>query len=75
MIGGKRASLRHLLIRSYEPPKEPVCTTIFMHLCKKTSSQDGATKYLSLLEDGNSVESVFLEHRDKPCLSTQVGCV
>jgi len=50
---------------------------MFVRLSNKTTSRDGATKYLWALEDGNSIESVFLEHQDKlcVCLSTQVGCV
>jgi 23S rRNA (adenine2503-C2)-methyltransferase len=38
--------------------------------------QDGTIKYLFELEDGNSIESVFIpeSERNTVCISTQVGC-
>lgn len=40
------------------------------------SSKDGTAKYLFKLEDGNSIETVFLPEgeRNTICLSSQVGC-
>ena len=45
-------------------------------LDSKRSLIDGTTKYLFKLEDGNTIESVFLpeERRATLCLSSQVGC-
>lgn len=42
----------------------------------KKSSIDGTTKYLFKLEDGNTIEAVFLPERKRntACLSSQVGC-
>jgi len=42
----------------------------------KSSRIDGTTKYLFKLEDGNTIETVFLpeERRNTICLSSQVGC-
>lgn len=42
----------------------------------KESSPDGTTKYLFMLEDGASVESVLIpdEGRNTLCVSSQVGC-
>lgn len=42
----------------------------------KQVSSDGTIKYLSQLEDGEKVESVFIptEGRNTLCISTQVGC-
>jgi len=39
-------------------------------------SRDGTTKYLHRLPDGETVEAVFIPHRDWEtiCVSTQVGC-
>ena len=39
-------------------------------------SQDGSIKYRILLEDGNSIESVFLPHKNHNtiCVSSQAGC-
>lgn len=48
-----------------------------LHLLdSKRSLIDGTTKYLFKLEDGNTIESVFLpeENRVTLCLSSQVGC-
>lgn len=40
------------------------------------ASEDGTAKYLVRLEDGETVESVYIptEGRDTLCVSTQVGC-
>ena len=45
-------------------------------LDSKRSSIDGTTKYLFRLEDGNTIETVFLPEarRGTICLSSQVGC-
>lgn len=45
-------------------------------LDSRMSKADGTTKYLLKLEDGNTIETVFLpeEGRSTICLSTQVGC-
>ncbi|KMP10696.1 50S rRNA methyltransferase [Candidatus Nitromaritima sp. SCGC AAA799-A02] len=42
----------------------------------KTTSQDGSVKYLFQLEDGQSIESVWMPAgpRKTLCISTQVGC-
>ena len=39
-------------------------------------SSDGSIKYRILLDDGNSIESVFLPHKNHNtiCVSSQVGC-
>ena len=39
-------------------------------------SEDGSIKYRLLLEDGHSIESVFMPHKthNTLCVSTQVGC-
>ncbi len=39
-------------------------------------SEDGSRKYRLLLEDGHSIESVFMPHKNHNtlCISTQVGC-
>jgi 23S rRNA (adenine2503-C2)-methyltransferase len=39
-------------------------------------SQDGAVRYLFRLEDGNSIETVYMPEEDRItlCLSSQVGC-
>lgn len=44
--------------------------------CRILSSEDGARKLLSILEDGLTVESVLIPDADRLtlCLSTQVGC-
>ena len=43
---------------------------------KVEKSKDGTRKYLFLLPDGNTIESVFIPERDwnTLCVSTQVGC-
>ncbi len=45
-------------------------------LDSKRSKSDGTTKYLLKLEDGSTIEAVFLPEYDRAtiCLSTQVGC-
>jgi 23S rRNA (adenine2503-C2)-methyltransferase len=45
-------------------------------LDSRKSLSDGTTKYLLKLEDGNSIETVFLPEtgRSTICLSSQVGC-
>jgi len=47
-----------------------------LRLTKREISQDGATKYLFELEDGQAIESVLIpdEERLTLCISTQVGC-
>jgi 23S rRNA (adenine2503-C2)-methyltransferase len=47
-----------------------------LSLIKKEVSQDGTTKYLFELEDGQAIESVLIpdEERLTLCISTQVGC-
>ena len=42
----------------------------------KRTSSDGTSKYLFILEDGNSIESVLIPDEDRLtlCISTQVGC-
>ena len=44
---------------------------------KLTSAIDGTVKYLFMLEDGNSIESVVMryEHGITICISSQVGCL
>lgn len=43
---------------------------------EKTCSRDGSIKYLFELEDGSTIESVWMpdENRRTLCISTQVGC-
>ncbi len=43
---------------------------------KQVSRQDGTTKFLMELDDGNVVESVLMKYRhgNSVCISTQVGC-
>lgn len=45
-------------------------------LRKQVSKQDGTTKFLWELSDGNTIESVWLpyHHGNSVCISTQVGC-
>jgi len=45
-------------------------------ISSRFESTDGTKRYLLALEDGRSVETVFMpeEERDTICLSTQVGC-
>lgn len=42
----------------------------------QTSKIDGTEKFLFKLEDGNTIETVLLKHKDRNtvCVSTQVGC-
>ncbi len=62
-------SLRHTLKTSFHIT-HPVL------LDSKSSKSDRTTKYLLKLEDGNTIETVFLSESDRAtmCLSTQVGC-
>lgn len=43
---------------------------------KQVSAQDGTTKYLFLLEDGQAIETVLMKYSygHTVCVSTQVGC-
>lgn len=43
---------------------------------KQVSAQDGTTKYLFLLEDGQAIETVLMkyDYGHTVCVSTQVGC-
>lgn len=43
---------------------------------KQSSKLDGTIKYLWKLEDGNCIESVFMQYRhgNTVCISSQVGC-
>ena len=45
-------------------------------LDSRRSPTDGTTKYLLKLEDGNTIETVFLPEKERAtiCLSSQVGC-
>ncbi len=45
-------------------------------LVEKFQSQDGSVKYLFELEDGSTIESVWMPSDDRKtiCISTQVGC-
>lgn len=47
-----------------------------IELDRRSSNTDGTTKYLFKLEDGNTIETVFLPEADRGtiCLSSQVGC-
>lgn len=47
-----------------------------LSLVSQVRADDGTTKYLFRLDDGETVESVYLPeaHRHTVCLSTQVGC-
>ncbi|MBI3582762.1 MAG: 23S rRNA (adenine(2503)-C(2))-methyltransferase RlmN [Nitrospinae bacterium] len=47
-----------------------------LSIANKRTSSDGTSKYLFLLEDGNSIESVLIPDEDRLtlCISTQVGC-
>ena len=46
------------------------------HIERKLASRDGSIKYLFRLEDGESIESVWMPNEDRRtlCISTQVGC-
>jgi len=50
--------------------------THFVTVDSKRSRLDGTTKYLFRLEDGNTIETVFLPESSRAtvCLSSQVGC-
>lgn len=60
--------LRRELGAAYEPGLPPVAGRFV--------SVDGAVRYLLALEDGKSVETVFIPEpsRDTLCISTQLGC-
>jgi len=47
-----------------------------LSITDKRVSKDGTEKYLFMLEDGNSIESVLIPDEDRLtlCISTQVGC-
>lgn len=47
-----------------------------LEIARRTESTDGTVKYLFRLQDGETVEAVFIpeERRRTLCLSTQVGC-
>lgn len=63
------ASLRSLL-------KSKFHLTHLTALDSRRSRMDGTTKYLFKLEDGNTIETVFLPEKERAtiCLSSQVGC-
>jgi 23S rRNA (adenine2503-C2)-methyltransferase len=48
----------------------------YPHVERDFASRDGAVRYLLRLEDGNSIETVYMpeENRTTLCLSSQVGC-
>lgn len=45
-------------------------------ICEKVSSKGDTKKYLFALEDGNCIESVWMQykHGNSVCISSQVGC-
>ena len=47
-----------------------------LKVAEKLKSSDGSIKYRILLDDGNSIESVFLPHNNHNtiCVSSQAGC-
>jgi len=52
-------------------------TLEFPHVMERTEpAPDGSVKYLSVLGDGNRIESVYMPMRDRTsvCLSSQAGC-
>jgi 23S rRNA (adenine2503-C2)-methyltransferase len=52
-------------------------TLEFPHVVERTEpAPDGSVKYLSVLGDGNRIESVYMPMRDRTsvCLSSQAGC-
>ena len=55
---------------------EQFSLTVPTLLDKQTSQLDGTVKYLWEFSDGNTVESVWMEHKHGAtiCVSTQVGC-
>ena len=63
------AGMREMLKRNFH-------LTRAAELDSKRSKLDGTTKYLFKLEDGNTIETVFLPEasRGTICLSSQVGC-
>jgi len=63
------AGMREMLKKNFH-------LTRMTKLDSKRSKLDGTTKYLFKLEDGNTIETVFLPEasRGTICLSSQVGC-
>jgi 23S rRNA (adenine2503-C2)-methyltransferase len=59
-----------------EKLKDKCHLTRVVLLDMRRSRSDGTTKYLLKLEDGNSIETVFLPEssRNTICMSSQVGC-
>lgn len=55
--------------------EKAVIGTLTMHR-RLVSSKDGSRKYLFRLEDGNTIESVFMSYSfgNSVCLSSQAGC-
>ena len=53
-----------------------ICTPGSLKILTEQRSLDGTAKYLFELEDGETIESVFLPHEygNSVCISTQVGC-
>ena len=47
-----------------------------LSIADKRTSSDGTSKYLFILEDDNSIESVLIPDEDRLtlCISTQIGC-
>ena len=47
-----------------------------LEILTKSRSEDGTSKYLLELSDGNKIECVYLPYEDRKsiCVSTQVGC-
>jgi len=48
----------------------------YPEIAREFSSRDGAVRYLFRLDDGNSLETVYIPEADRAtlCLSSQVGC-
>ncbi len=56
--------------------KEKACLTSLKLAGERISAVDGTRKYLFALEDGNVIESVWMQyhHGNSVCISSQVGC-
>jgi len=56
--------------------KEQFTLTTLLAVEVKTSQLDGTKKFLFRLDDGNVVESVWMQyhHGNSVCISSQVGC-
>lgn len=60
--------------------REKLKTSAFIESLKieqiQSSKKDGTKKYLFIMKDGNSVESVFMKykHGNTVCISSQAGC-